>query len=201
VIHALQNALLLGQALQDNPNILIVEDEMLIMHLMESSLEEGGFKVILAASGEQAIQILDAQNPPFRAVITDVNLGREKSGWDVAKHAREIDPEIAIIYVTGHGGVDWTSHGLPKSILITKPFAVAQLLTAVESAQWQPPAGLARQLKGEMAELISRGDRQDNAYNKRDEAVFTFNPIGSVPVDRFRIGSKDLCASRPMRQN
>jgi DNA-binding response OmpR family regulator len=118
-----------GQALEDTPCILIVEDEVLILHMMESALEDGGFKVILASSGERAIQMLDAQKPPFRAVITDVYLGREKSGWDVAKHARE----IAVIYVTGHGADDWTSHGLPKSILITKPFAVAQLLTAVSS--------------------------------------------------------------------
>jgi DNA-binding response OmpR family regulator len=119
--------------LEDTPSILIVEDEVLILHMMESTLEDGGFKVILAASGEQAIQTLDAQKSAFRAVITDVNLGRKKSGWDVAKRAREINPEIAVIYVTGHGADDWTSHGLPKSILITKPFAVAQLLTAVSN--------------------------------------------------------------------
>lgn len=119
--------------MEDAPTILVVEDEVLILNMMESTLEDGGFKVVLASSGERAIQMLDAQNPPFRAVITDVNLGRKTSGWDVAKHAREIDPEIAIIYVTGHGAVDWASHGLPKSILMTKPFAVAQLLTAVSN--------------------------------------------------------------------
>src|ERR1700722_11021479 len=122
-----------GKALEDAPSILVVEDEMLILNMMESTLEDGGFKVVLATSGERAIQMLDAQNPPFRAVITDVNLGRKTSGWDVAKHAREIDPEIAIIYVTGHGADDWASQGLPKSILLTKPFAVAQLLTAVSN--------------------------------------------------------------------
>ena len=106
---------------------------MLILNMMESTLEDGGFKVVLATSGERAIQMLNAQNPPFRAVITDVNLGRKTSGWDVAKLAREIDPEIAIIYVTGHGADDWASQGLPKSILLTKPFAVAQLLTAVSN--------------------------------------------------------------------
>ena len=132
-IRAAKCSIVWGQALEDTPNILIVDDEMLILHMMESALEDGGFKVILASSGERAIQMLDAQKPPFRAVITDVNLGREKSGWDVAKHAREIDPEIAVIYVTGHGANDWASHGLPKSILLTKPFAIAQLLTAVSS--------------------------------------------------------------------
>jgi DNA-binding response OmpR family regulator len=122
-----------GQALEDTPGILIVEDEVLILHMIEQSLEEGGFKVILAASGERAIQILDAQKPAFRVVVTDVNLGQGISGWDVAKHAREIDPEIGVIYVTGHGEDEWPSLGLPKSVLIPKPFAVAQLLTAVSN--------------------------------------------------------------------
>jgi len=119
--------------LEDIPGILVVEDEMLILHMMESALEDGGFKVILAPSGEQAIQMLDAQKSRFRAVVTDVNLGRGKSGWEVAKHAREIDPEIAVIYITGHGATDWPSQGLPKSVMIAKPFAIAQLVTAVSS--------------------------------------------------------------------
>lgn len=119
--------------MENAPSILVVEDEMLILHMMESALEDGGFTVVLASSGERASQMLDTQKAPFRAVVTDVDLGPGKSGWDVAKHAREIDPEIAIIYVTGHGADDWPSLGLPKSILITKPFAVTQLLTAVSN--------------------------------------------------------------------
>jgi DNA-binding response OmpR family regulator len=73
VIYALQNAAShWGQALEDIPSILIVEDEMLILHMMESTLEEGGFKVSLASSGERAIEMLDAQNPAFRAVATEL---------------------------------------------------------------------------------------------------------------------------------
>lgn len=119
------------QPLEDFPRILVVEDEVLILHLIESGLEDGGFKAMLATSADQAFKILDAQSPPFCAVITDVNLGRGKSGWDVARHARELAPDVAIIYVSGHGADEWASHGLPKSVMITKPFAIAQLLTAV----------------------------------------------------------------------
>jgi DNA-binding response OmpR family regulator len=113
----------------DTPHVLVVEDEVFIQLQMESTLEEGGFKVILARTGERAIQVLDAQKPPICALITDVNLGPGMSGWEVAKHARE----IPVIYVTGHGGEEWASHGLPKTILISKPFAAAQLLTAVSN--------------------------------------------------------------------
>jgi DNA-binding response OmpR family regulator len=106
---------------------------MLILHMMESAFEDGGFKVCLASSAERAMLMLDKQGPPFRAIVTDINLGPGKSGWEVAKRAREISPDIAVVYVTGHGGDDWLSHGLPKSVMITKPFAVTQLLTAVAS--------------------------------------------------------------------
>ena len=65
-------------------------------------------------------------------LATDINLGSDKlTGWDVARRAREIEPELPIVYMTGDGASDWASQGVPNSILLTKPFAPAQLLTAV----------------------------------------------------------------------
>ena len=120
--------------MEDGPRILVVEDEVFILHLVESTLEEGGFKVIPVTSGEQAIQMLDTHNSAVRAVITDVNLGRSKlTGWDIARYAREVNPNTVVIYMTGHGADEWTSHGLPNSILMTKPFAPAQILTALSN--------------------------------------------------------------------
>ena len=102
--------------------------------MVETTLGDGGFKVISASSGEQAIQKLDGQRPAFRAVVTDVNLGRNSlTGWDLAKHAREINPDTVVIYMTGHGADEWASHGVPKSVLMTKPFAPAQILTALSN--------------------------------------------------------------------
>ena len=52
-------------------------------------------------------------------------------GWEVAKRAREIDPEFPIVYMTGASADDYGSLGVPNSILLTKPFAPAQLVPAV----------------------------------------------------------------------
>ena len=119
--------------MENVPSILVVEDEVLILQMIESALEDGGFKVKSAASAERAIQKLDARESPFCALVTDINLGRGISGWELAKRAREINPAIAVIYVTGHGADEWATHGLPKSVVIEKPFAIAQLVTAVAS--------------------------------------------------------------------
>ena len=53
------------------------------------------------------------------------------SGWELARKVREIDPAFPVIYMTGAAGDDWASQGVPESILLQKPFAPAQLVTAV----------------------------------------------------------------------
>jgi CheY-like chemotaxis protein len=64
-------------------------------------------------------------------VITDINLRGRLTGWDVAKRARELDPAIPVIYMTGDAADQWASLGVPNSLLLNKPFAPAQIVTAV----------------------------------------------------------------------
>ena len=113
--------------------ILVVEDVVFIQHLAEETLREGGFAVVAASSGEQAVELLDAPDHlNFRALVTDINLGTGKlTGWDVARHAREVTQDLAIVYTTSDSAGEWASQGAPNSILLTKPSAPAQLITAV----------------------------------------------------------------------
>lgn len=112
--------------------ILVVEDDQLIQTVVEEALSGGGFEVVIASSGEDAVELLDAAEGKYRALVTDINLGRERiDGWQVARHAREIDPEFPVVYMSGDSAADWASQGVPNSILLPKPFAPAQLLTAV----------------------------------------------------------------------
>lgn len=64
-------------------------------------------------------------------MATDINLKGRMTGWDVARQARQIKPEFPIVYMTGAAADDWASHGVPNSILLVKPFAQAQLVTAL----------------------------------------------------------------------
>jgi DNA-binding response OmpR family regulator len=67
----------------------------------------------------------------YRALVIDIGLRGRMDGWEVAKQAREIDPAFTIIYITAAHADQWASQGVPNSILLTKPFAPAQLVTAV----------------------------------------------------------------------
>jgi DNA-binding response OmpR family regulator len=114
------------------PVILVVEDDHLVQSVVEEALVDGGFEIAIASSGENAVELLDASDGKFRALVTDINLGPGKiDGWDVARHAREIDPNFPVVYMSGKDADDWASKGVPNSIMLAKPFALAQLVTAV----------------------------------------------------------------------
>lgn len=108
--------------------VLIVEDEALIQLELEAALHDGGYAT--ENSGESAIAKLEAA-AEVRALVTDINLLGEKTGWDVARRARELFPNFPVIYVTSVAAEEWTSQGVPNSILISKPFAPAQITTAI----------------------------------------------------------------------
>ncbi len=111
--------------------VFVVEDEETLRFAVEEALTEGGFAVTTANTGEEAMAMLDKEGADYRALITDVNLSGKLTGWDVARHAREISDTLPIIYMTGAGAHDWASKGVPNSQLVLKPFAVAQIVTAV----------------------------------------------------------------------
>ena len=111
--------------------VLVVEDDAPLQTIVEEALTDGGFEPAIAASGEEAVTLLMGIKGKYRALVTDVQLRGVMDGWEVAKRAREIDPEFPIVYMTGGHAAEWPSHGVPNSILLTKPFAPAQLVTAV----------------------------------------------------------------------
>lgn len=122
-------------ALENLPNILVVDDDPLLQRIAEEALRDGGFETVVAASGEKAVELLDTADGKYRALVTDINLGRDlMSGWDVARRAREIDAKFPVVYMSGESAEDWSARGVPDSIMLSKPFAPAQLVTAVSQA-------------------------------------------------------------------
>lgn len=111
--------------------VLVVEDERLIQELVEAALTEGGFETEIVGSGEEAITLLQDDATNYRALLTDIHLKGTLTGWDVAKRAREVNPEIPVVYMTGAAANEWPCHGVPNSLLLNKPFAPAQVVTAV----------------------------------------------------------------------
>lgn len=113
------------------PSILVVEDDVLIQGMVDDSLREAGFELVIVPSGEEALTLFNSNKESFRALVSDVNLRGELDGWEVARKVREAAPGIPVVYMTGASADQWTSQGVPHSVLLAKPFAPAQLVTAV----------------------------------------------------------------------
>lgn len=113
------------------PLILVIEDEYPLQGVVEEALIDAGFATDILSSGEEGLTLFKGGLKNYKALITDVGLKGRINGWDVARQVREIDPGFPVVYMTGANADDWSAHGVPHSILLQKPFAPAQLVTAV----------------------------------------------------------------------
>ena len=125
----------MDQASSEAVTVLLVDDDPLVHEVIRLALEDGGFDVLSAATGSEAIEMLDAGHTSIHALVTDINLGKDVDGWAVAKHARELEARLPVVYITGDSGYEWRSQGVPESIVIEKPFVAAQIVTAVAAAR------------------------------------------------------------------
>lgn len=122
--------------------LLLCEDEPMARLAIAETLEEAGFEVLQAGTGNEAIKLLKADSARFAGVVTDIRLGKGPLGWEVAHVARGLSPNIAVVYMSGDSAADWSANGVPNSLMLAKPFAMVQLTTAVATLlnQIQPPA-------------------------------------------------------------
>jgi len=110
--------------------VLLIEDEPLILLAAETVLQDGGYTCLTGTDGVGGMKLIMAHIEEATALITDIRMDGP-NGWELARYAREVKPSIPVIYTTGDSGADWPSEGVPKSIVLQKPYAAAQLLTAV----------------------------------------------------------------------
>jgi DNA-binding response OmpR family regulator len=121
------------------PLILLVEDEAATAILLEDALAAGGYEVRVAASGEEALAILEEVEAEISGLVTDIRLGEGPNGWELARTARELHAGLPVVYVSGDSAPDHTSQGVPGSVMVQKPFATAQIITAISALLTNAP--------------------------------------------------------------
>ncbi len=78
-----------------------------------------------------ALDLLNEDASRFKGVLTYIRLGQRPDGWAVGHRARELVPEMPIIYMSGDSVAEWPANGVPNSLMIPKPYAYAQIITAI----------------------------------------------------------------------
>ncbi len=113
--------------------LLLVEDDPHIIDVLDDVLTAAGYEVRKAKDGVQALDAIEANASDLRAVVTDIKLGEGPDGWAIAQRAREFIPNMPVVYMSGDSVHEWASKGVPGSAVLAKPFAPAQLVTAVST--------------------------------------------------------------------
>ena len=112
-------------AFKPAPTALVVDDEPSIRLLLDRVLQRAGYKVTLAADGNEAIDHL--RHGVFDVVLTDKNMPG-LDGVDVARFARQALPDACIVLITGYANAQSAedSSGVVDAYL-TKPFKISEL--------------------------------------------------------------------------
>jgi DNA-binding NtrC family response regulator len=119
-------------------DILFVEDDQDILDLWIPVLRHEGYEATPAINADIAVILLE-QGLPFRLLITDIVLPGRLDGFALARHAKELRPQIEIIYATGFPLVAGIrSRGAPWGRTLMKPYGRADLLKVVESVLVSP---------------------------------------------------------------
>ncbi len=116
----------------DGELILLVEDEVPILHLGKTMLERLGYRVIAAASPNEVLSSISSLADPIRLLITDVIMP-EMNGRELADRIKEIYPDVKCLYMSGYTSNVIAHQGvLDEGVqFIEKPFTAKTLAAKV----------------------------------------------------------------------
>jgi two-component system, cell cycle sensor histidine kinase and response regulator CckA len=108
---------------QSSETILLVEDEDAVRELTRMVLLTKGYKVLEAASGEEALKICESHSGPIHLMVTDVIMPNV-SGQELARRMATLRPETKVLYTSGYTGAAIQQPEISnlESPLLQKPF-------------------------------------------------------------------------------
>jgi PAS domain S-box-containing protein len=111
-------------------SVLVIDDDATTLWILRELLDMSGLKVLMASEGREGIEIF--RNSPTDLVITDIRMPHI-DGLEVLRRIREIDENVPVILVTGHGDLDNALGALRRGAydFLLKPINGEILLNAV----------------------------------------------------------------------
>jgi PAS domain S-box-containing protein len=112
--------------------VLLVEDESVVRTLLREVLKSEGYTVLEAASGNDAIRIVERRAAPADLVVSDIVMPG-MTGFDVWDRLRLHWPNTPVLFISGYADADAVANGIgrPGTHLLPKPFAPVELARKV----------------------------------------------------------------------
>lgn len=110
----------------DMAQVLIVDDEPEILELIRDALKARGLEVKSALTDTAALELLEKEARETAVLVTDINLGKGVTGFDIARRARALNPALTVVYITGNPD-HLQRFGVQGAHLIEKPLRADEL--------------------------------------------------------------------------
>ncbi len=116
-----------GAMIGGNETILVVEDDPFVRGYAVATLEQLGYRVMMAENGAQALMILDSEIPDL--LFTDVVMPGGINGWELAERARQLQPGLRILLTSGYPLETLQSRGCTPRVaqVLNKPYRKTDL--------------------------------------------------------------------------
>jgi signal transduction histidine kinase len=113
--------------------ILVVDDEPSVLDVCARALTRHGYEVRAARGGAEALALLGAET--FELLLTDVKMP-DIDGLELLRRVRALDPQVAIVVLTGHGTVDIAVESIRLGVrgFVIKPFTLQELAEVIADA-------------------------------------------------------------------
>jgi DNA-binding NtrC family response regulator len=111
-------------------NILVVDDEPNVLLTYRLILQQQGYAVSAALSSEEARKAI--RNEDIDLLLCDLSLEKQESGFDVIDFAKQKDPTMPTVLLTGYATPEATEHAEELAIpILFKPIDIKELLDTI----------------------------------------------------------------------
>lgn len=117
--------------------VLLVDDEPEVTELVKRSLERRGFEVVVASTGQQALDLYPKGNP--QVVLLDLGLP-DINGRDVLKEVKAKAPQIKVMIMTGYTDPNTKKEliSMGADYFLDKPIIPAKISDAIKETLEKP---------------------------------------------------------------
>lgn len=138
------------------PTALVVDDQEALTVLMRQSLENGGFQVLTANNGADALELVRGAAPPIDLLVTDYSMPG-MTGLELAQECCRIDAELGVLYVSGSSPGDALRSDLnaERHGFLAKPFRASELLRSARALLDMEPSSASCKIRGSQTERFS----------------------------------------------
>ena len=161
--------------MNDDPLILVVDDDALVLEAIGAGLRNAGYRVSLAVSGKEALEICASEKPDL--AILDIHMP-DMTGIEIANIIRKDD--IPFIFLSASNDRDIVKQAVTSGALgyLVKPFGTQQITPAIEAALHRA------------SDLQKLRDGQQHLNKALATGRETSVAVGLI-MERFRLGEEE----------